>query len=112
MKYVYYLLTIVATILFTGCGTENKPPEQKNADKDKLQALDEHFKEKHDAQKKEAVDFAKQHHIPLRKELPDGSIIELQKIENGIPMYYGTNPNKNNHSEISTKQEGVTNESN
>jgi hypothetical protein len=39
----------------------------------------------------EVEEFATLHGIPVREELSDGTVIEMQKIENGIPMYYTTN---------------------
>ncbi len=63
---------------------------QANADTMKLQQMADEFKETQAMQKKEAILFAKQYKIPIRKEFSDGRIIEIQKIENGIPLYYTT----------------------
>lgn len=40
--------------------------------------------------------------MPIRKEYPDGTIIELQRFENGIPIYYITESNLNAAKTIST----------
>ena len=61
-----------------------------DADTMKLQQLADEFKKTQAMQKNEAILFAKQHKIPIRKEFSDGRIIEIQKIENGIPFYYTT----------------------
>ncbi len=37
-----------------------------------------------------AESLAKVLNIPIRQENPDGSVIELQRFENGLPMYYKT----------------------
>ena len=41
--------------------------------------------------------------LPIRKEYPDGSVIELQRLENGRPLYYETH-NLNAAKTISTNQ--------
>jgi len=102
--YLKGFFVLLAALTVVACSSENGPEKQDTAKKDKLQALAKKFKEKDAAQKKEAIEFAKLHNIPLRKELADGSIMELQKIENGIPMYYSTGPNEKNHSETPTEQ--------
>ena len=103
---MYLKIVFIFSVILTGvaCSSENGLKKQDTAKNDKLQALVKKFKERDAAQKKEAIEFAKKHNIPLRQELPDGSIKELQKIENGIPIYYNTNQNKRNHSDISTEQ--------
>lgn len=40
--------------------------------------------------KGEAIDIAKRKGIPIRKESKNGEVMELQRFENGIPIYYIT----------------------
>ena len=40
--------------------------------------------------KQEAEAYAQQHGIPIRQELPNGTIIEIMRLENGIPLFYIT----------------------
>lgn len=51
----------------------------------------------------EAESLAKVLGLPIRLENPDGSVIELQRFENGIPMYFITE-NKNAARTISTNK--------
>jgi hypothetical protein len=60
------------------------------ADTLKLQQMATQFKQTESIQKKEVIEFAKLHKLPLRQKLTNGRIIEMQKIENGIPLYYTT----------------------
>jgi len=90
------LLTVLTTV---ACNSKlEKPPLSKES---KLQALSKKFKAQEEQEKKEAIEFAKSHKLPIRQEMPDGNVKELQKIKNGIPMYYSTesrNINDKNHS--------------
>ncbi len=61
--------------------------------------MSEKFRKKYKKEKSKAVSFATARNIPKRKELPDGTIIEIQKIENGIPVYYFT---ENSNAAVST----------
>ena len=56
----------------------------------KLQQMADEFKQTQAMQKNEAIDFAKQHNMPVRQEFSDGRLMEIQKIEDGIPRYYTT----------------------
>jgi len=40
--------------------------------------------------REEAERYALKNNLPIRKEFPDGTIIEIQKLQNGIPVYYIT----------------------
>ena len=61
-----------------------------NANTIKLEQIADELKEKEAVEKSEAVEFANQKGIPLREEFKDGRVIEIQKIKNGIPLYYTT----------------------
>ncbi len=86
LKKLFFLILI--TLLYS---TENKYKQPSLVNKEKLQELVKKFKDKYIKQKKEAINFANSHNIFLKKELSNGTIVELQKIENGIPIYYKTN---------------------
>lgn len=56
-----------------------------------LQQLSQKFRQRSEAKKAEAVRVAKEHGWPVRKEFPDGRVIEIQEIrEDGKPIYYTT----------------------
>lgn len=38
----------------------------------------------------EVEEYARVHNVPVRQELPDGTLIEMQHLENGKPIYYMT----------------------
>ncbi len=40
--------------------------------------------------RQEAENFARQNNIPIRQTFPDGTVIELQRLLNGIPLFYIT----------------------
>mgnify|MGYP001191719579 CR=1 FL=1 len=50
-----------------------------------------------------AESIAVKNNMPIRKELPNGGLMELQSIENGIPVYYATD-NKNAAATVSTNK--------
>ena len=58
----------------------------------KLLALAEKFEQKGNADKAQAAAVAKRLGIPLRRELPNGRVLELQQFRKGIgPIFYITN---------------------
>jgi hypothetical protein len=71
-----------------GCNTE--PTNAQHTNNDELQALSQKFKAQEQQDEEETSRYAKEHNISTRIEGKNGKVIELQKIENGIPMYYGT----------------------
>ncbi len=40
--------------------------------------------------KQQAEAYARQNGIPIRQELPDGTVMEIMRLENGIPLFYVT----------------------
>nr|WP_294934671.1 fibronectin type III domain-containing protein [uncultured Flavobacterium sp.] len=58
--------------------------------KEQLDKLSTEFRSKENKQKSEALAFAKANNLPIRLILEDGGIAELQKIDNGTPIYYRT----------------------
>jgi len=61
-----------------------------SADTAKLQQMAEEFRQTEATQKSQAIEFANLNGLPIRKVFNDGSIMEIQKIEHGIPLYYTT----------------------
>ncbi|MDY8137517.1 GEVED domain-containing protein [Aquimarina sp. 2201CG5-10] len=59
-------------------------------DLSKLQKIEQDFLTKSKAEKQEALKIAKQRGWEEKVTNPDGSYMELQRIENGRPIYYGT----------------------
>lgn len=66
----------------------------------KLQEMSNEFSQREAVEQEEATEFADKYKVPIREEFLDGSIIEIQKIENGIPLYYITH---NANAAISTR---------
>jgi len=56
-----------------------------------LQALANRKYNEHRKNRAEVEEYAKKNNIPVRQTLPDGTIIEMQYLENGKPFYYMTN---------------------
>ncbi len=63
---------------------------QKNYDLVKLEKIQKKFKKKEASDKVAMYALAKTNNWVLRKNLPDGRYIELQRVENGKPIYYTT----------------------
>jgi hypothetical protein len=60
--------------------------------KAKLQALSENLKKRDENSRREAREFARRLGIAVRRELPNGKVLELQRIAPGIgPVFYITN---------------------
>lgn len=60
------------------------------ADPIRLMELSQQFAAKADRQKEEVMLYAKKHGIPIRQVFPNGRVVELMRIENGIPVFYTT----------------------
>jgi methionine-rich copper-binding protein CopC len=41
-------------------------------------------------EKRQAEEWARQHGLPVRRKLPNGAIIEIMAVRDGVPMYYVT----------------------
>ena len=58
----------------------------------KLQALSENLKRRDDNDRRQAEAWARHTGIPLRRELPNGTVLELQRFKPGVgPTFYITN---------------------
>ena len=69
-----------------------------------LKRIANDFKNIETLEKSEAVAFATQNQLPIREVTSTGQIIEIQKIVDGIPMYYIT---ENSDAAISTRTDKV-----
>ncbi|MGJ8685472.1 MAG: fibronectin type III domain-containing protein [Nonlabens sp.] len=56
----------------------------------KLQELESNYRLQSIQEKQEAMSFAIANNIPTRKTLDDGTLVEIQKIVDGTPIYYST----------------------
>ncbi len=43
-----------------------------------------------ESQRAEAESLAAKYNLPIRKEFPDGTVIEIQRVDNGVPVYHMT----------------------
>ncbi len=58
---------------------------------DRLQQLEELFRQRYEQQKEKAIQWAIDNNFPIRRVYDDGTIIEIQRITpNGKPIYYST----------------------
>ncbi|MGX7667790.1 GEVED domain-containing protein [Flavobacterium pedocola] len=85
------LFSMLSGSFFVSAQTPQERSKIANSyDKGKLSELSTEFLLKSKKQKSEAIAFAKTNNLPVRVQLEDGGIAELQKIENGRPVYYRT----------------------
>jgi hypothetical protein len=63
---------------------------QTKTNRNKLLKFATELKVKAERERAEAYSYAAQHNLPIRKEFPDGRVIEIQRIKNGLPIYYIT----------------------
>lgn len=55
-----------------------------------LEAFAAHKKAKFNKNRAEVEEYARKNNVPVRQELPDGRVIEMHHLDNGKPIYYGT----------------------
>ncbi|WP_298955343.1 GEVED domain-containing protein [uncultured Nonlabens sp.] len=55
-----------------------------------LKTLEQRFKAHFQQEKREALDYARANNLLVRKTLKDGTLLEIQRIERGTPIYYST----------------------
>lgn len=55
-----------------------------------LEQLSRDFHSRHLLQRAAAEEWAREHNAPIRRSLPDGSLIEIQALVHGRPVYYLT----------------------
>jgi chitodextrinase len=85
------LLSMISSSFFISAQTnaERNTIMSSNNTKE-LNKLLNQFSLKQKEQKAEAISFAKSNNIPVFVNLDDGGIAELQRIDNGTPIYYRT----------------------
>ncbi len=88
----YSILVFIILISSTSYGQTQKEREQiiNNSNITALKQKSENFKKKYLEQKQEAIDYAIANNLPVRKTLPDGTLLEIQRMLNGKPVYYTT----------------------
>ncbi len=85
------LLSMLSTSFFVSAQTENERNKIVSGyDTKELSKLLNEFASKQKIQKAEAIAFAKTNNIPVFVKLEDGGVAELQRIDNGNPIYYRT----------------------
>lgn len=72
--------TGLATITFAQPGTNKQVLLQKS----------EEFRLKWEENRAKVLEYSRSHNVPVREELPNGRVIEIQLIEDGMPVYYTT----------------------
>ncbi len=80
--YLHIVISLLFIIQIVSAQTETNVPA--------LLQFSEQKKKEWIEQRKQAEDFARAHGIPIRQVYPDGTIIELQRLERGIPIFYIT----------------------
>ena len=88
-------LLILSVFLFGVTSINAQDKEQRNKirkqyDLVKLESIRGDLQKKATDQKQEALRIAKEKGWKTRMTLPDGRLLEIQKVENGIPIYYTT----------------------
>jgi len=84
-------LVVVATLLCLSCELAAQSDIALATRKAKLQELSEKLKRRDENNRQEAWEFARRVGIPVRRELPNGKVLELQRIAPGIgPVFYIT----------------------
>ena len=95
---VVIVLSMLVVILIASLA---QAPLQRSTQQKVLEQLSIRYQQQFEQKKVEADAWATANKSPLRKEFPDGSIIEIQEIYNGRPLYYKTD-NLNAAKTIST----------
>lgn len=98
MKYFYCLSTVLILIML---GTSAALTQTEKQQSWLLQFAEEQEKIATEERAK-AESIAIKNKMPIRIESPDGTIMELQRFENGMPVYYITESNLNAAKTIST----------
>ncbi len=80
--YLYALMSMVMLIQFGWTQTQTN--------RDALLQFSQQKYQEFLRLKQEAEEWARQNGVPIRQVLPDGTIIEIMRLENGIPLFYIT----------------------
>ena len=94
-SYFTIALAVVFIVIFsisvTGQNNVNKSSQPDIEQRRKnLDTLQKEFEERDARQKSEAEAYALKNNIPMKMNLEDGGFAELQKIADGVPIYYRT----------------------
>lgn len=84
-NYVKLIVILVLAAAFCSPAGAQDARQRQN-----LLRMAEEFSARFEQQKAEAADYANRLGIPLRQELEDGTVMELMRLENGVPLYYIT----------------------
>ena len=85
-------LVVVITILSVSCELAAQSDVALETRKAKLQALSEKLKKRDQNDRRQVQEFARRVGMPVRRELPNGRVLELQRLAPGIgPIFYITN---------------------
>lgn len=83
-------IVLLTASLCTSALAQNQPKQATRSDE--LRALAAELREKARSRRSQAEAFARRAGIPIRRQLPSGGVLELQRIEPGRgPVYYITN---------------------
>ena len=99
--YVHIIFVVFFLISAISLSGQQKRVGYSRQPKEKLDSLGRHFNNRWQQQKKQADSLARVLNLPVRFETPYGTIVELQRFENGRPVYYITH-NLNSALTIST----------
>src|SRR6056297_3422412 len=104
---INYISFVLVFIVLAGAAYGQKPEDKaKVIEKTNVEQLLEQavkYKKQAVKEKKEAVEKAKEEGWIIRKEFDNGKVMEIQRIENGSPVYY-TTYNLNAAKTISTNE--------
>ena len=92
MTKVLFNLGIVITLLCMSCELVAQSDIALATRKAELQTLSKNLQKRDENNRRQAQEFARRAGIPIRRELPNGRVLELQRIAPGIgPIFYITN---------------------
>jgi len=85
-------LGVVITLLCVSCELAAQSDIALATRKAELQTLSKNLQKRDENDRRQAQEFARRAGIPIRRELPNGKVLELQRIAPGIgPVFYITN---------------------
>ncbi|WP_124980058.1 GEVED domain-containing protein [Nonlabens xiamenensis] len=89
---LWVAVSLIAFSCITSTAQTQKQRQQMTSrmDLNALNSLEQRFKTISLEEKEKAVAFAKANNLPLRTTLEDGTLVELQKVVDGQPIYYTT----------------------
>ena len=89
---ILLILGVVLTVLCLSCEVVAQSDVALATRKAELQALSARLHKRDENNRRQAQDYARRVGIPLRRELPNGRVLELQRIDPDTgPVFYITN---------------------